>query len=106
MTLSTISLDADTTTTAPAHICGFASWCTSHEHMDFGGILHLSDFSTGASGLVSGLKAYSWADGEPIGGASLVLRQVTPTSAPVEEWVRDWAAEQVRQDMRDQAHLS
>jgi hypothetical protein len=105
MTLSTISLDADTTTTAPAHICTFASWCLSHERTASGGMLHVSEISAGTSGLVSGVRAFSGADGEPIGDGTLFLYGI-PAWAAKEFDVREWATRQVRQEMRDLAHLS
>ncbi|MCU1590956.1 MAG: hypothetical protein JWP11_2212 [Frankiales bacterium] len=72
---------------AVTHTCTTANWCTSHEETHPGVLVHLSDFEAGCTGVVTGIKAYSWADGEPIGGATVLMFTPLPgTPTTPEAW--------------------
>lgn len=72
-------MSSSTIATATAvQACTTASWCTSHAHTNSGFLIHLSDFEAGRTGVVTGIKAYSYADGEPVGGASVLIFEPLP----------------------------
>lgn len=74
-------------TATTTHTCTTASWCTSHEHTTSGFVIHLSNFEAGRTGVVTGIKAYSYADGEPVGGATVLMFEPLPgTPATPEAW--------------------
>lgn len=81
-------MSSSTIATATAtHTCQTASWCASHEQTGSGFLVHLSAFEAGRTGVVTGIKAYSYADGEPVGGATVLMFEPLPgTPSTTEAW--------------------
>lgn len=72
-------------------VCPAAGWCVDHRETHPNVVLHLSELSTGADGIVSGVKAYTWGNDEPIGRGTLVIFTPLPgTSAPIADWRVQW----------------
>ncbi len=67
--------------------CTTASWCVEHHETDPNVLVHLSSLAIAPNGVATGLKAYSGGDGEPIGGATLMMFTPLPgTPNPPETW--------------------
>jgi hypothetical protein len=81
-----------TSNTAPdgEALCPTASWCVSHRETNQNVWLHLSGLDAGPSGTLTGIKVYSWGDGEPIGGATIVMFTPLGAAEDLEEWQVDW----------------
>lgn len=88
MSSSTIA----TATATADHICDAASWCASHTDVPDcpGFVVHLSELEAGGTGVVTGIKAYTW-NGEPTGRAQILTFTPLPgTPATPEQWRMDW----------------
>jgi hypothetical protein len=70
--------------------CSTASWCVSHRETHPNVVLHLSSLDVSAGGTVTGIKAYSWGDGEPIGGATVSIFSPLDRTRELEDWQHEW----------------
>jgi hypothetical protein len=90
MTLSrTLTATSNTAPDGEA-LCPTARWCVSHRETNQNVWLHLSSLDAGPSGTLTGIKAYSWGDGEPVGGATIEIFTPLDRSRQLEEWQVEW----------------